>query len=1118
MQTNYCGKWCSSLPFAQMLRIMKLLTVLMLAGLLQVSATGYAQKVTLDLRDVPLLKVFREIRKQTGINFFYKSQVLKQVGKVSVKVNNADVNEVLSQCLANQPVSFRIQNETIILSEKPVARNPMSGEQVVADIEITGTISDDTGRPMAGASVNLKGSDRGTTTNEAGQFRLMIPDKGGVLVISFVGFETTEVRVSKAGNINLSLKVRAQVANEIVVIGYGSQRKQEVTTAVTQISGQEILESKSVTVSNALSGKVPGLIINQRNSRPGSDGAAYSVRGISTYQNNAALIVVDGVANRDGIDRIDPNDIETITVLKDASAAIYGAQSANGVILITTKRGKTGKPKVTYSFNHGFVSPVRLLKMSDAATYARKVNDLALQAGQTLPFTPQAIADFESGKSPSTDWLDVVYRDYFNQDRHSLTLSGGNENVKYFLSGGLTSQGSILTNDNISKYRQYNIRSNVDVQVNKALSIGLDFSARRQNTNYTYLDENTLYQAGVLTIPTIAATVDGFPARGRANNNPLAVVQGPAYDKTQFNLINGTFRFEYKIPKVTGLSIDGFGAVDYAQSLRVRWQQPHYFYEKNAGGVLQRLPNNTATSLTEIYSQSNSYTLHAKLKYNRSFNLHAITAFVAAERNETRSDNLQAGRTGYISPQIDQLFAGGASTQTNTGTAFEGARLNYFGRAGYTYNNKYLVQFQFRYDGSQIFPADKRFGFFPGVSAGWVLSEENFMKGVQFLNNLKLRASYGLLGNDRITQFQYLNLYTLSSGDGNGYVINGNIINVLNPGVAANPNVTWEKKKTLDIGLEGRLFNNKLSFEVDYFRMRTEDILSRRNVSVPTYTGLNSSNLPDENIGIVQNNGVDGSVNYRGNITRDITFNVGANITYAKNKIVYNDEGTTVPQPYQKAEGKPVNALLLYQFKGIYRTQQDLDNNPGLNGVKRLGDAFYQDMNKDGVINSDDRVRADLSTTPQLQYGFVFGAQYKGFDFSGNFMGQARAIVQYDYIIAAGNNTPEYYVKNAWSPSNTSGSLPRIGRSLPQQGEGSTLNTRSVSFLRLKNIELGYTIPAVVLQRAGIQGVRVYVNAYNLLTFDKLRKNGLQDPEETNPQGWQFPQTKSVNIGININL
>jgi len=1096
---------------------------MLLVFVLNAGASGYSQKVTLNLRNVWLSKVLTEIRKQTGLNFFYNATLLKQTGKVSIQVNDASLEEVLEKCLKDQPVSYEIRNNTIILSEKtyPYEIKDSIAVQPPAETEIKGTVLDDsTGKPLQGAAVQIKATSKGTTTDAAGNFSLTIPADDAsktVLLISFIGYETAELPVSKTGAMQVKLKIKIAQAEEIVVVGYGTQKKKEVTNAIAQVSGKEILESQSVTISNAIAGKIPGLIVNQRSSRPGADGATYYIRGISTYRDASALIVVDGVANRDGIDRVDPNDIESFTVLKDASAAIYGAQGGNGVILITTKRGKAGKPSIGYSFNHGFVSPVRLMKIADAATYASGVNDLALQNGQPLPYSDEVIADYESGKSPSYDWYDIAYRDNFSQSRHSLTVSGGSDAVKFFLSAGTTYQGSILTNDNTSKYRQYNFRSNIDAKVNKLLTIGFDVSGRRQNGNYTYLDENTIYSSATLTPPTVAPLIDGLPTRGRSNNNPLAIVTSPAYDKTEINLINGTLRFDLQIPFVKGLSVDGFAALDNIQSFRKRWQQPHYFYEEDTTGVLQKLPNNTSTSLTEIIGKSNSYTLNAKLKYENTFSkIHAVTAFVAVEQNQTRTDNLTAGRTGFVSPQIDELFTGSAINQTNTGNALETARLNYFGRVGYTFNNKYIVQFQMRYDGSQIFPSDKRFGYFPGGSVGWVISEESFLKNSSLINSLKLRASYGILGNDRVQAFQYLDLFRLSTVSGTGFVVNGQDYNVLNPGVAANPNITWEKKKSFDIGVEGGLLKNKIVFEIDYFSMRTEDILAKRSISVPGYTGL-SSILPDENIGIVSNKGIDGQVTYRGKAGA-VHFNVGCNFTYAKNKLVFIDEGDFYPEPYQKSEGQPVGALLLYQATGIYRTQEDLDTYPGLNSSAKIGDVIYADMNGDKIINQDDRVRADKSVTPKMQYGLLFGAGFKGFDLSGNFMGQTGAITQYDYVFGEGNNTPSYYITNAWSPDNPNGSLPRLSRGKANNGEGNTLNTRSVSFIRLKNIELGYTLPKHIISKAGFQGARVYINAYNILTFDKLKKDGLNDPESINPQGWQFPQSKSVNIGINVNL
>lgn len=1075
------------------------------------------RKITLDVEATEFQEVLKLIGKQAKVKFAYSPELVEEGKMISMHVSDVRLADVLPDLL-NPQVSFKVIGQQIVLVPRlQVAEDNASNVAQAPAFTVTGKVTDPAGQSLPGVNVLIKGTTNGTSTDGDGMYTLEMPDGLQTLIYSFIGYATEEIPVNNRTTLDVVMAEDLATLNEVVVIGYGTQERKEVTNAVTQLSGTEVLESKSATISNSLSGKVPGMIINQRNARPGADGAQIYIRGASTFRDASALIVVDGVANRDGIDRIDPNDIESVTVLKDASAAIYGAQSGNGVILITTKRGKTGKPKINYSFNQGFVSPVRLMKMSNAATYARGVNDLADQNGQTRPYSDAAIAQYENGQLPSTDWLKEIYRNSFNQSRHSLTVSGGTDVVKYFLSGGLLTQGSILTNDDISKYKQYNFRSNVDVQVTKRFSIGLDLAGRRQNTNFTYLDQNTLYQSAVAAPPTAPAWVDGLPAAGRSGQNPLAVVGGPAYDRTEYNLLNGTVRFKYEIPHVEGLFVDGFGAIDHSTNFGKKFQWPYTYYVDD-NGVPKATLSGGGKSLTQSQYRNTSITLNAKLNYQRTFNdIHAITAFVAAERNTTRYDTLEALRSGFVSSQIDELFAGDPSTQTVTGRALETARLNYFGRLGYTLMDKYMVQFQFRSDASYKFADGHRWGFFPGASVGWIVSEEDFMKNLSVLSYLKIRASYGVLGNDRIRPFQYLDLYNIPTTAGTGYVIGGGNKNVINPLVVANPLVTWEKKKTFDIGLEGRLFQDKVSFEVDYFNMRTNDILTRRSITVPGYTGLPSL-LPDENLGIVENKGIDGQINYRKTINSDLSFNVGGNITYAKNTLVFYDEGQRYPQAYQKAEGKPIGAMLLYQAIGIYRTQADLDRYPSLNSTGKLGDAIYADMNGDGKITSDDQVRSNYSNTPQIQYGFLFGAKYKRFDLSGNFMGQARAIVQFDYVFNEGSNAAAYYVENAWSPSNPNGSLPRIGRSKADQAQGSTLNTRSVSFLRLKNIELGYNVPTDLLSRIGIQSARIYVNAYNLLTFDKLKKDGLQDPEETNPQGWQFPQTKSVNMGVNVSF
>ncbi|MBU7578711.1 MAG: TonB-dependent receptor, partial [Flavihumibacter sp.] len=1040
--------------------IMKLTALLLLASCLNVAANGYAQNVSLNEKDVSITKIFKSIKKQTGYVFFFDENWIKEAGSVSVQVHKVPFTVALDLCFKEKPITYSIIGKTIVIKLKELA-SPIDSVEANKDVPqpppvpISGTIVDENKNGLAGVSVTVKGTDIGTTTNEMGQFSLQLPEKGGILVISYVGYQTIETPLKTSGTYNFTMKLKQSSIEEVYVVGYGTQSKKAVSTAVSQVSNEEIIQSQSFSVSNSLAGRVPGLIVNQRSSRPGSDEASVFIRGISTIGNTAALIVVDGVANRDGISRLDPNEIETVTVLKDASAAIYGAQSANGVILITTKRGTKGKPLVRYSFNHGLASPTRFIKLSDAATYVKGLNDLDLQNGRTPTYSPEQVADYESGKLPSTDWLRAVYKNHFSQNRQSLNVSGGNEAVRYFLSVGLGTQGTILKNDDKSKYQQYNFRSNIDATISPNFTVGFDLAGRREHRNFPGIGESDIFGQAVLGSPLLPATIFGnYPAPGRGNNNPLAMVQSASYNRTENNVIAATLKAAYKIPGVPGLSLDGFAAFDYFQSFNKVWQQPWtYYVEENGAPVPRVRPNGPSLSSSNIRNQS--ITLNGKLNYNRTIGKHNIDAFVSYEQNQTRSDYLGASRVGFVSPAIDQLFAGSPikDNQSNDGSATEGARQNYLGRISYAYENKYLAQVYLGINGSQIFPPDKRFGRFPGGSVGWVISREKFMEDIRSVSFLKLRASYGILGNDRVAQFQYLNLF----GFGSGYVFGGQDVTSLNPRVAANPNITWEKKRTTDIGLDLGLFNNKVSVTVDYFKSRTSDILARRNASIPNYTGLR---VPNENIGIVDNAGVDGQLSYSNRI-QDFKWTIGANFTYAKNKIVFYDE---VPpaEDYQSLTGRPIGTQLLYKVKGVYRNQEDLTKFPGLDG-KRVGDLIYEDVNKDGRINSDDRFPLEQNATPQLQYGFNLGAEWKGFDFNAQFMGQARAVQFFTYIFGPDNNAPEYYIKNAWTPDNLTADLPRIGRST----SGNDLFVRDVSFLRLKTIELGYSIPKIFLTKYG---------------------------------------------------
>ena len=1100
------------------------------------------RKVSLNLKSVTLKKALSELEYVTKVKFVYSRSHLKLDDKVTLDVQRQTLGEVLNELLVPRQINFSVQekNDYIVLTrtgeETGVLNEPEGTVNIQnAAVVITGRVTDAQGVPIPGVNILVKGMTSGTTTDADGSFSLDVSDTNVTLVFSFIGYATQELPLNGQTTLSVTLIEDIQSLAEVVVVGYGTQEKREVTSAIAQVSGKEILKSPAISVSNALAGRVPGLIVSQGNSEPGRDDANIYVRGVGTTGNRAALIVVDGVANRDNISRIDPNDIESITVLKDASAAIYGAQAANGVILITTKRGKTGKPSINYSFNQGFVSPTRELKLADAALFAKSANVWSQQQGQPDIFTPEQIADYESGATPGTNWIDEVYKSHSRQNRHNISLNGGSEAVGYFVSAGTAFQNGLIRGDDKTKYRQFNVRSNIDANISKRLKVGVSLAGRREDRNWLQYDDNTIYSNTVRALPTIPATVQGYPAKGREGFNPLAIAKGPGYLNLKRNVFNGTLSGEYMIPGVKGLKIDGFAAVDVVQDFQKHFSQQYTFYREDTNGELQAVtggPSPVNTFLREDYFGSQSVTLNSKINYDKAFGDHAVSAFVGVEKNEFKTDNFYARSGNYKSSQIDQLFAGDPNNDVIDGRGLESARLSYLGRVNYTYRDRYMVQLHFRNDGSSNFPSDTRFGFFPGVSAGWIVSRESFLAGNKVISYLKLRGSWGKVGNDRFPEstgtfsyyFQYLDKFRYpSSPSRSGYVFDGIDVSVLNTDVAANPEITWETKTTLDFGIDGGLFEDKFVFEFDVFFENRKNVLGPRNSTVPNYTGII---LPLENLLEIQNRGVDGQITYQNTIGQ-VSFSIGANLTIAKNKVLFADETDLYPtkelHDRLSQEGHTVGARVLYDYIGVYRTQEDLDTYPTFaNITPQLGDPIFRDLNGDDVIDSqNDQMRVDNSGNqagvPQVQYGIPIRFQYKGFDFSALFQGQARSKKLLRYTFNSGTNGFAYFLENAWSESNTDGELPAYNRG-NTDAQLSTLWLRDNAFVRLKNIEIGYTLPKDLISRVGIQSVRFYVSGYNVLTFDKMKKDGLPDPESLDIEGWQFPHTKSVNFGLNLTL
>jgi len=997
-----------------------------------------------------------------------------------------------------------------------------TGERV-----ISGVVTDENGTTLPGVSVMIKGTTTGAPTNINGEFKLKVAGNSAVLVFSFVGYEPREETVGDRASIHVQMakSANSQNLNEVVVVGYGVQKKTTLTGAVATVKGSDLVKSPEPNLSNSFAGRIPGLVALNSSGEPGYDGSNLLIRGQSTTGNNSPLVVIDGVANRlGGLERLDPNDVENVSVLKDASAAIYGAQAANGVILITTKKGKSGKPTVTYNYNEGIMQPTNLPKMADAATFATIQNEINYYRTPTGGLFQQYSADqiqkFKDGSDPinypNTDWEKAVLKNIALQDKQDLSIRGGSDNVTYYVSLGNQYQNGLYKNG-ATNYKQNNVLSNLDIKVNDKLKFGVDLAYRQEvRTTPAGIGASSIFGQVYSLYPTIPAFYpNGLPSPGtNGGQNPAVEVNGDLVGtlKGQNNVFNGTLTGSWELP-LKGLSLDGFLAVDQSVNNAKQFSKPWltYQYVPSTDSYTPLKDGPSAPNLNQSSETISLVTANIKLNYSRHFGLNNISAFVAYEQSTNNDAAFSASRLNFLSTDLPELSQGGSAPTDfgNSGNSLTTSRQNIFGRLNYDYAEKYLVEFQLRDDGSSVFAPGHRYGVFPGVSVGWRISQEPWLKSVTFIDNLKLRLSYGKLGNDRVNPYQYLDNFSYSTG----VFTTGNSPNAtgINYNLLANPNITWEVANKYNIGLDGTIFKD-ISFELNAFKEKRSNILAQRSSSIPGVTGISTSQIPDENIGSVQNQGFEASVNYQKRFN-DWSFNVGGNITYAKSKVLYLDEAPNTLS-YQKYTGLPLGSQLLYQAIGIYKTQAQIDASPHIPGTIP-GDLIYKDYNNDGQITASDEVRTNKSNVPEIVYGINAGAAWKNFDLSILFAGQSD-VVQY-LLPDAGTvgNFPSSWADNRWSPSNPNGTYPRADdrAGVVFGNYRSTFWLRNTSFLRLKNLQLGYTFPHAMISKLGINGLRIYASGFNLLTFTSLKD---YDPEGNNENGYFYPQQKIYNLGVNV--
>lgn len=1008
----------------------------------------------------------------------------------------------------------------------------------IAQKTITGRVTSGDSA-LAGVTIQVKNEKIASVTDENGRYSISVPSNA-VLEFSYVGYNTAEEKVGNRSVINVMLRNNNQQLVDVVVVGYGTQRKATLTGSVSAIKGSEVTKAPVMNVSNALAGRLPGLVAVNTSGEPGYDGATLRIRGLNTFGDASPLIVVDGVPNR-SLERIDPSTIESISVLKDASAAIYGAQAANGVILVTTKRGKAGKPTLTASFNQGYGRPTMLPKMANAAEYATMLNEIDKYAGRTPRFSADDIKKFSDGSDPwghpNTDWFKSVLKPWSGQNYGNVSLGGGGENMKYFVSLSSRTQDGYYYNSG-TKYNQYDFRSNLDGNINKYISIAVDLSGRMEDRNFPTRGAGGIFRMVMRGKPNLPAYwPNGMPGPDiEYGDNPVVVsTKATGYDDDKRYVLNSNLKLNIKIPWVEGLSLTGNAAIDKGFRFDKTFQTPWYLYSwdgqtRDASGqpvLVKGKKGFDSPALNEYMEDNRSILLNGLLNYDRTFaTVHAVKFLVGAEKITEAGDNYSAYRRNYISSTLDQLFAGAVDQYlSNNGSGYSNGRLNYFGRVNYAYDNKYLAEFVWRYQGSYIFDKANRFGFFPGVSLGYVISEEGFWKNnLKAINYFKLRGSWGQTGYDRVffngvlQEYAYLATYGLG-GQGQAFVTNGG--NTLNPTLfengVPNSNTTWETAIQRNIGFDAQLFNNKISITADYFNNLRSNILWNRNASVPASTGMT---LPPENIGKTGNKGFDFGITYN-NKNGAFSYQIGLNGGYAKNRIIFWDETPGRPD-YQKTTGKPIptdprNADndLYYQAIGIFKDQAQVDKTPHWAGA-RPGDIIFEDVNSDGKIDAKDRVRNNKSNIPRWTGGITLSAQYMGFDFSALIQGAAGAVQYINTESGEIGNFLQSFYDARWTEANPNASGPRTFNRTNEywMNQRNTYWLHKTDYVRLKTIELGYSLPASIMRRLGVQNVRVYVNAYNLLTYSPGMKDF--DPELGSGSGQGYPLQKIVNGGIAV--
>uniref|UniRef100_UPI00404A02BE SusC/RagA family TonB-linked outer membrane protein n=2 Tax=Flavobacterium sp. TaxID=239 RepID=UPI00404A02BE len=993
------------------------------------------------------------------------------------------------------------------------------------EFNVNGTVKDETGMPLPGVSVLIKGTTTGTATDFDGNFELEKVSNNAVLVFSSLGSVTTEFVVTKSGTISIVLKEDTQSLEEVVVIGYGSQKKREVTGAVSVVDSKTLDKIKPVRVEQALQGTVSGVNVTSTSGSPGAE-LNIRIRGIGTNGNNRPTTIIDGYVGELGL--LNPNDIESITVLKDAQAAIYGTIGANGIILVTTKKGrKNQKPQFNYNSYVGFQSTTRELPTLNATEYALLLNESYANGGQALPY-PNV-----NGLGEGTNWQSEIFGTNVPIVNHDINIQGGSENISYAVSGSHLEQEGIVGGD-----KSGFLRNTARISLNGNITDKVKF---KTNVIYTYFNRKTLNENGLGSVLFNAlntpSTLTPYDANGDFTLvpnttglgieiiNPLAQIAN-TYNNYDFKKLNGNFGIDYEVTKNFIITSQiGFNT-SYSEA---KTFSPEISY----GG---KVFDNPRSSVSQNAINDNNYSFDLFGTYTKKINeVHNLQGTLGTTVYKEWGNGLFA--TGYDVPNNSWAFAdislanGTFDGLTNASYTYDQRRLSYFGRVQYDYSGKYLVSAMLRRDTSTKFGPSFRVGYFPSLTAGWIISDEKFFGEKKNFNFLKFRASYGTLGNDQIGNFGYLGVL----GGEATYVFDGALVNGTATGVIPNPDLKWEQAEKIDIGLDMKFFDNKLEVITDYFIDTRQDLLIL-GIPVSDISGILApgAGSPTKNAGTVRNSGLELAFNYNDKIGEDLSFSLGYNVTFLKNEVLKVDNGTGIVEggafgvgqlpPARMEVGQPIGYFYGYQTDGIFQNQAEVDAHPSqiaLGAEASPGDIRFKDVNGDGVIDANDRTNIG-NPIPAATMGFNLQLNYKNFDFSAYvFASVGNDMVRnYERVLSDVNRLD--YVLDRWTGEGTSNSVPRVTTGASTNNVFSDYFVEDASFLRLQNIQLGYNIPSTLLEKVKISKLRLYGSVTNLFTLTKYKG---YDPSASNgaPIGGGidngfYPLPKTFILGLNLNF